>query len=87
MFSVLKGLLHGFSKVVVVISFSVSWFMRPSNPAAPGMTAMTLGWIVRTLDYAISFLEWTLMIAAVRCPLFSEATRLTGREPFAALGS
>jgi hypothetical protein len=55
MFSVLKGLLHGFSNVVVVILFSVSWFMRPSNPVAPGMTAMMLGWIVRTLDNAISF--------------------------------
>jgi hypothetical protein len=42
MFSVLKGLLHRFSNVVVVILFSVSWFMRPSNPAAPGMTAMML---------------------------------------------
>ena len=39
------GLIHGSSNVVVVILFIVSWFMRRTNPAAPGMTAMMLGWI------------------------------------------
>jgi uncharacterized membrane protein len=39
------GLIHGISNVVVVILFIISWFMRRSNPAAPGMTAMVLGWI------------------------------------------
>jgi uncharacterized membrane protein len=39
------GLIHGLSNVVVVILFIVSWFMRRPNPAAPGMTAMMLGWI------------------------------------------
>ena len=39
------GLIHGISNVVVVILFITSWFMRRSNPAAPGMTAMVLGWI------------------------------------------
>ena len=39
------GLIHGLSNVVVVILFIISWFMRRSNPAAPGMTAMVLGWI------------------------------------------
>ena len=39
------GLIHGLSNVVVVILFIISWFMRWSNPAAPVMTAMMLGWI------------------------------------------
>ena len=39
------GLIHGLSNVVVLILFIVSWFMRRPNPAAPGMTAMMLGWI------------------------------------------
>ena len=39
------GLIHGISNVVVVILFIISWFMRRSNPAAPVMTAMVLGWI------------------------------------------
>jgi uncharacterized membrane protein len=39
------GLLHGLSNVVVMISFIISWFMRWPNPAAPGMTAMMVGWI------------------------------------------
>src|SRR5438046_10096718 len=38
------GLIHGLSNVVVVILFIVSWFMRRPSPAAPGMTAMMLGW-------------------------------------------
>ena len=42
---------------------------------------------VRTLDYAISFARVHVMIARVRFRLFSEATRLAGRERFAALGS
>jgi hypothetical protein len=44
----------------------------------------------RALEHSLTqsaSLEWTLMIAPVRFPLFSEPTRLTGREPFAALGS
>ena len=39
------GLIHGLSNVVVLILFITSWFMRWSNPAAPVMTAMMLGWI------------------------------------------
>jgi len=39
------GLIHGLSNLVVVILFIISWFMRWSNPAAPVMTAMMLGWI------------------------------------------
>ena len=39
------GLIHGLSNVVVVILFIVSWFMRRTNPAAPGMTALVLGWM------------------------------------------
>jgi uncharacterized membrane protein len=39
------GLIHGISNVVVVILFIISWFIRRPNPAAPGMTAMVLGWI------------------------------------------
>jgi uncharacterized membrane protein len=39
------GLVHGLSNVVVVTLFIVSWFIRRSNPAAPGMKAMMLGWI------------------------------------------
>ena len=39
------GLIHGLSNVVVVILFIVSWFMRRSNPTAPGLIAMMLGWI------------------------------------------
>ena len=58
-----KGLHYGLSNVVVVILFIVSWFMRPSNPAAPGMTAMMLGWIVRNSITQSASLEWTLMIA------------------------
>jgi len=39
------GLIHGLSNLVVVVLFIISWFMRWSNPAAPVMTAMMLGWI------------------------------------------
>jgi uncharacterized membrane protein len=39
------GLIHGLSNFVVVILFLISWFMRRPSPAAPGMTAMMLGWI------------------------------------------
>ena len=39
------GLIHGLSNVVVLILFITSWFMRWSNPVAPVMTAMMLGWI------------------------------------------
>jgi len=39
------GLIHGLSNVVVLILFIISWFMRWSNPVAPVMTAMMLGWI------------------------------------------
>lgn len=39
------GLIHGLSNVVVVVLFIVSWFMRRPDPAAPSITAMTLGWI------------------------------------------
>ena len=39
------GLIHGLSNAVVVILFIVSWFTRRSNPTAPGLTAMMLGWI------------------------------------------
>ena len=39
------GLIHGLSNVVVVVLFIISWFMRRTNPAAPGITALVLGWI------------------------------------------
>jgi len=34
------GLIHGISNVIVVILFIVNWFIRRTNPAAQGMTAM-----------------------------------------------
>jgi len=37
------GLIHGISNVVVVILFIASWFVRGSNPAAPGMTGHSPG--------------------------------------------
>jgi uncharacterized membrane protein len=39
------GLIHGFSNVVVVVLFIVSWFMRHADPTAPAMASLVLGWI------------------------------------------
>ena len=39
------GLMHGLSNVVVVVLFIVSWFMRRTDPTAPAMAPLVLGWI------------------------------------------
>jgi uncharacterized membrane protein len=55
------GLIHGLSNCVVVILFVVSWFMRRPSPAAPGMTAMMLGWIAIVIALFASWLGGELV--------------------------
>ena len=39
------GLIHGGANFIVVLLFIVSWFMRRSDPSAPTLLPIVLGWI------------------------------------------
>jgi uncharacterized membrane protein len=84
------GLIHGLSNVVVVILFIVSWFMRRPNPAAPGMTAMMLGWIGIVIALFASWLGgelvYRLNVGVDRGANLDAPNSLSGRPAIGGLG-
>ena len=84
------GLIHGLSNVVVVILFIVSWFMRRTNPAAPGMTAMVLGWIGILIALFGSWLGgelvYRLNVGVDRGANLDAPNSLSGRSALGGLG-
>jgi uncharacterized membrane protein len=84
------GLIHGLSNVVVLILFIVSWFMRRPNPAAPGMTAMMLGWIGIVIALFASWLGgelvYRLNVGVDRGANLDAPNSLSGRSALGGLG-
>ena len=85
------GLIHGLSNVVVVILFVISWFRCRPNPAAPGMTAMMLGWI--GIVIALFFASWLggelvyrLNVGVDRGANLDAPNSLSGRPAMGGLG-
>jgi uncharacterized membrane protein len=84
------GLIHGLSNVVVVILFVISWFMRRPDPAAPGMTAMMLGWIGIVIALFASWLGgelvYRLNVGVDRGANLDAPNSLSGRPAMGGLG-
>ncbi len=55
------GLLHGLINVAVTVLFAVSWFMRRPLPAAPSMTAISLGFIALALALVAAWIGGELV--------------------------
>jgi uncharacterized membrane protein len=84
------GLIHGLSNVVVVVLFIISWFMRRSNPAAPDMAAMILGWIGIVIALFASWLGgelvYRLNVGVDRGANLDAPNSLSGRSAIGGLG-
>jgi uncharacterized membrane protein len=84
------GLIHGLSNVVVMTLFIVSWFLRRPNPAAPGVTAMMLGWIGIVIALFASWLGgemvYRLNVGVDRGANLDAPNSLSGRSTMGGLG-
>jgi len=73
-----------------VISFIVSWFIRGSNPAAPGMTAIVLGWISIVIALFSSWLGgelvYRLNVGVDRGANLDAPNSLSGRSAIGGIG-
>jgi len=84
------GLIHGISNVIVVILFIISWLMRRSHQAVPGMTAMALGWIGILIALFGSWLGgelvYRLNVGVDRGANLDAPNSLSGRSALGGLG-
>jgi uncharacterized membrane protein len=84
------GLIHGLSNVVVVFLFIISWLVRRTNPAAPTMTAMMLGWIGIVVALFASWLGgelvYRLNVGVDRGANLDAPNSLSGRSALGGLG-
>jgi uncharacterized membrane protein len=73
-----------------VVLFIISWFMRRPNPAAPGMTAMMLGWIGIVIALFAGWLGgelvYRLNVGVDRGANLDAPNSLSGRPATGALG-